>query len=380
MDLDADIINTSLSKLQLDLFGLEPNELIDTINYSQMLLAYIMSKNKEASMYINKTLNKNACVLQNQDIKDLKSILEEANVNSMLINKIDFMQKGGANETDVVTIESPSIKAQSVTAVSTVNSDPLGSITDFTKAAFECGLSHDQLFSLLDKALDIKKKEQDMREREIGLQSQLLTVKEMEINASTINSRFSNTFLTVGAISSMGISGSLVYYLKTAISSASNGIVNTTGNVVGGLAGTTELTVRNVVPYLLNVSKIVAKSAIESGYVPDSVTAVLKTGKSVVGDGYFKYATQSVSGDIAEKFATSIATNVDNAIIFSSLLLFIGMSCILILFLVVILKLYNTNSVKGYALTFGLEWKTKGGGKRRKTIRKKLKRRKTIKK
>jgi hypothetical protein len=294
--------------------------------------------------------------------EDMKSVLEKVNVNSTLINQIDFVQKGGVNETDLITIDSPTvIKAQTVTTVSTVNSVPLGSITEFTKSAIECGLTQDQLYNLLNKALDIKQKEQEVREREIGLKSQSLTVKEMEINALTINSRFSNTFLTVGTVGSMGLSGTIVYFLKSVISSSSNGIVNTTGNVVSGLAGTTELGVRNVVPYLLNISKYVAKTAIDTGYIPDTVTSLLKTTKNTLGEGLFKYATQSVSGDLAEKYAISISTNVDNAIIFSSLLLFIGMSCFLILFLVVILKLYNTSSIKGYALTFGLEWKTKGG-------------------
>lgn len=375
MSLSKEQLYSSLGDLQIQLLNLRPEELISTFNACNDMLLMITKQNAEADSYIKKTLGKNACILNVDDLTDLKGMLTNVGATQTLIDSIILpIQSGGVGENQVATIPSnPSAVVPSSSMQS--SPDPIGNMTNILLSGAQAGMPQEELVKIMNRMLDIENKKLDIKSEE-------LSVKKYELTISSLNERFANSFFATSTVGSLGVSGALLYYLKSVVSATANGIVNKAGTVASTVVGSGELAVRNVLPFLLGTAKSFAKTAISTGYVPDVITSTLKTSKDYIAPNMFDYVTESVSGAATQNLAASIATNTDNAILFASLFLYIAMSCVLILFFTLILKLWTTGSLEVYGLSFGVRFAARGekrGGRYNKTKRRKHNNKKTRK-
>jgi len=370
MSLSQDALYSSLGDLQIKLFSLQPEELISTFNACNNMLLMIAKQNPAADNYVKTTLGKNSCILNVDDLSDLKGMLTNVGATQTLIDSIIIpVQSGGVGETQLMSMQRNSTSSPSMQS----SPDPIGNMTNILLSGAQAGMSQEELVKIMNRMLDIENKKLDIKSEE-------LSVKKYELTITSLNERFANTFFATSTVGSLGVSGALLYYLKSVVSATANGIVNKAGTVASTVVGSGELAVRNVLPLLLGTAKSLAKTAISTGYVPDVVTSTLKTSKDYIAPNMFDYVTESMSGAATQNLAASIATNTDNAILFASLFLYIAMSCVLILFFTLILKLWTTGTLEVYGLSFGVRFAARGekrGGKYNKTKRRKHNNKKT---
>lgn len=420
-------INDNLGELQFHIIEMEPNDMIQLFNSSQILLSYIMSQNADAKREVYKMLSKYSCMISRDNIRFLKNMLSSIDMHFILLDEIENIQNGGEpsdeEEEEEIEMAKPGvveeidaqnqlvvpeptkdlkkpIKITKKTIVS-ANPNPVGGIVSLVNALGENGFTPEQAMQLISnqqqlmieqqkteaatqRAISAKAKASAERAKSLASREQTKANRAIaELTAS--EERFSK-YITIGSgFSALGFSGFLVYFLNDIIKRAAEAIVNLTIGNAGSIAGTIELTARNAPAYITNLIRSTASAVISTGYVPEMITTGLRSAekginiasKTLTGRATTEYVEKSVTTEVIEKFKYDILQSTDLAVAFSMILVFTMVFIMLFILFVFIFKFSETTEF------FYLGWKgRKRGGKRRtrKNLRKKSKSKRANKK
>lgn len=417
-------INDNLGELQFHIIEMEPNEIMELFNSSQILLSYIMSQNVGVKREVYKLLTKYACMISRDNILFMKNMLKTMDLRFILLDEIENIQNGGSpsddeeEEEEEIIMAKPGvvedIDAQNQIVVSepvvprqelkkpvkftkkplgSSNPNPVGGIISLVNALGENGFTPEQAMQLISnqqqllieqqkteaatqRAISAKAKASAERAKSLASREQTKASRAIaELTAS--EERFSK-YVTIGSgFSALGFSGFLVYFLNDIIKRAAEAIVNLTIGNAGTLAGTIELTARNAPAYITNLIRSTASAVISTGYVPEMITTGLRSAekginvasKTLTGRAATEYVDKSLTTEVIEKFKYDILQSTDLAVAFSMILVFIMVFIMLFILFVFIFKFSETTEF------FYLGWKgRKRGGKRytRKNIRRKM--------
>jgi hypothetical protein len=424
MNIDEQI-NDTLGELQFHIVEMEPNEMIELFNSSQILLSYIMSQNAEVKKEVYRMLSKYSCMVSRDNIRFLKNMLSTLNLNFILLDEIESIQNGGApsdsdddekideeednkdsdneivmaKEGVVEVIDAPPqsqiierslpkkpLVKGSKKPLGATNPNPIGGLISLVNALGENGFTPEQSMQLLinqqqfmieqekteaatQRAISAKARASAERAKSLASREETKASKVIaELTAS--EERFSK-YITIGSgFSAMGFSGFLVYFLNDIIKRAAEAIVNLTIGNAGSIAGTIELTARNAPAYITNLIRSTASAVIKTGYVPEMITSGLRSAekginvasKTITGRAATEYVETSITTEVFDKFRYDILQSTDLAIAFSMILIFVSVFIMLFILFVFIFKFSETTEF------FYLGWKgRKRGGKLRRT-------------
>lgn len=417
----AEQINDTLGELQFHIIKMEPNEMIELFNSSQILLSYVMSQNVEAKKEVYRMLSKYSCMISRDNIRFLKNMLSSLNLNFILLDQIERIQNGGEptdedddekideeedskdSDNEIVMakegvievldaplpnqiIERPLSKKPIVKAVKkplgSSNPNPIGGLISLVNALGENGFTPEQSMQLLlnqqqlmieqekteaatQRAISAKARASAERAKSLASREETKATRAIaELSAS--EERFSK-YVTIGSgFVSMGFSGSLVYFMNDVIKRAAEAIVNLTIGNAGSIAGTIELTARNAPAYITNLIRSTASAVISTGYVPEMITTGLRTAekginvatKTITGRAATEYVEKPLTTEVFDKFRYDILQSADLAIAFSMILIFVIVFIMFFILFVFIFKFSETTEF------FYLGWKgRKRGGK-----------------
>lgn len=422
-------INDNLGELQFHILEMEPNDMIELFNSSQILLSYIMSQNIEVKKEIYKMLSKYSCMISRDNIRFLKNMLSMLNINFILLDQIEIIQNGGVPSDDeeeeeiemakpgvIEDLDMPNqmVVSEPAEQTSTIkrsiktmkkhnlskNPNPIGGIVSLVNALGENGFTPEQAMALISnqqqlmieqqkteaatqRAISAKAKASAERAKSLAAREATKATRAIaELTAS--EERFSK-YVTIGSgFSALGFSGFLVYFLNDIIKRAAEAIVNLTIGNAGSIAGTIELTARNAPAYITNLIRSTASAVISTGYVPEMITTGLRTAekginvasKTLTGRAATEYVDKSLTTEVIDKFKYDILQSTDLAVAFSMILVFTMVFIMLFILFVFIFKFSETTEF------FYLGWKgRKRGGKKRtrKNIRRKMSKNKKVK-
>lgn len=192
------------------------------------------------------------------------------------------------------------------------------------------------------------------------------------------NATWDRTFEKGSIAFSFTAPGAAIYFLRSTMDKIAISTLNAAGKVVGSVAETAELGVRNIVPLVVNTGLNLGKQV--KGYLP---TFIVETGKTLSKSSAAQYATDSTANKIIESTTTASTDISSSTILFGCIVFYISLVLLCVIITTIVNKLRKINKIGFYVGIPGV-WSVnvasadKGGKrktKRRKTVLKKTRRR-----
>jgi len=372
------------TSIQIEIAKLNLNEMVDLLEASIKGIQQISSESPEFAEFL-RTLPINFTHEEIQSISYIFKNLKNPYLSNLVEkddSAVSFLLTGGKKntnkmkggvDTEEIEIYNPQVAAPSQQIVLPVqqalemSTAPIvQDVAQMAVSLAQAGFNAAQIKDVIDKHLEnIGKLAESANNNSLARFTEAKT-SYTDAMTNQQNQVFGQRLSVGGFVISFVAPGILMYSLNNLLSTIATSAVSTVGNIASNSVGAAELTVRNSVPYLIQLTRQ-GLSSFKSAIPTAAYNVLSSASQSIRASGADTFVSASASGTYVQGISNSTVIGTANAIFIGSLLVYMMAVIVLILFVTIIVKITNGDFAAYISTpfgTFGIKPRGRGGNSR----------------